>query len=304
MPRIRNIKPDCFTDADVNALPPLHRWFLPALWCHADRDGRLEDKPRELKVKCLPYDECDADAMLWDLHSAGFIVRYEVDGKRYIQVPNFTEHQRFHKDEKSRELPGPGVGTVLAPPQHRANTTLARIDGDRHETGTRGAEVPAALVSEAGSLKSEAGNPEPPRVAAAGTVSAMCGTSVPVIAQTAQPTRRVEDLRDAMEKLWRLKRGSDPAPGWWDEFHVRAAFDKSGGDPSRLLRVYSQALDSTYPTLARLADLPKWWDSFAATKKPEKRSANARATQEDRVDADYQPPLTEDGNLDLMGAGS
>lgn len=299
MPRIRNIKPDCFTDADVNELPPLHRWLLPALWCQADREGRLEDKPRELKVKCLPYDDCDMDAMLWDLHAAGFIVRYEAGGKRLIQVPHFQDHQRFHKDEKPRGLPGPEQGTVLAPPSVGADTASARTDVGCREADTRRADGPAVLVSEAGNLTSDVGTPEPPRASAVGAVGAMGGLSAPTIAQAAQVSRRAEDLREAMERLWRLKRGEEPAPGWWDEVAVRAAFDKAAGDASKLLRVYSQALDSTYPTLARLGDLPKWWDSFAATKKPEKRSATSRATDADKVQPGYQPKLTPEGDLDF-----
>lgn len=107
MARIRNIKPDYFTDAELADLSPLHRLLFPALWCQADRDGRLEDKPRELKVKCLPYDDCDVDRLLADLHAAGFIVRYEADGRRYIAIRGFGEHQRFHKDEKPAGFPAP-----------------------------------------------------------------------------------------------------------------------------------------------------------------------------------------------------
>lgn len=156
MARIRNIKPGAFLDADLCDLSPLHRWLFAGLWCQADREGRLWDKPRELKVKVLPYDDCNIDALLDDLAVAGFIIRYEVQGVRYIQVCKFVEHQRFHKDEKPLGLPAPtepvAANTNSAPPQHGADT------------------VSAALVSESGSLNLEAGklssnNDEPSRSA-------------------------------------------------------------------------------------------------------------------------------------------
>jgi hypothetical protein len=111
--RIRNIKPETFDDPDLNALPPLARWLFVGLWTEADRDGRMEDDPRRISVRLLPYDtgnfpagttNCD-DVLA--LLAPRFITRYAVDGRNYIQVNNFTKHQRFHKDEKSMGFPSP-----------------------------------------------------------------------------------------------------------------------------------------------------------------------------------------------------
>lgn len=104
MARIRYVKPDFFTDADLCELPPLHRLLFEGLWCHADRMGRLEDRPRDLKVKILPFDEADIDAMLWDLHPR-FVARYEVDGRRLLWIVHFLEHQRPHNTEPPSKLP-------------------------------------------------------------------------------------------------------------------------------------------------------------------------------------------------------
>lgn len=113
MPRTRSIKPSFFTDADLCEQPPLHRILFEGLWCHSDRDGRLEDKPRELKVMILPYDPYDIDAALNDLHRGGFIRRYSVETKRYIQVVKFADHQRPHKDEKPSVIPQPPPDIVV-----------------------------------------------------------------------------------------------------------------------------------------------------------------------------------------------
>src|SRR5687768_9454715 len=113
MARIRNIKPSFFTDADLCELSPLHRLLFAGLWTQADRTGTLEDKPRELKVQIFPYDDCDLDSMMWDLAEAGFIVRYEVAGRRLAFIPKFPEHQRPHKEEKANRFPGPEAGETL-----------------------------------------------------------------------------------------------------------------------------------------------------------------------------------------------
>lgn len=121
MARIRSIKPEFFTDSDLSELSPLHRLFFAGLWCHVDREGRAEDKPKELKVKILPYDDCNADALLQDLHDAGFIERYVVDGKRYLGIPNFLRHQHPHIKEPQSTIPAPTRGHETPAPDESSS---------------------------------------------------------------------------------------------------------------------------------------------------------------------------------------
>ena len=117
MARIRYLKPDFFNDSDIGKLSPLARLLFEGLWCHADRNGRLPDRPEELKLKILPYDDVDVDELLAELaapKSAGhgsFIERYTALGKGYIQVHNFKEHQRPHGQEKELYPPPPDIQT-------------------------------------------------------------------------------------------------------------------------------------------------------------------------------------------------
>src|SRR5687768_5376510 len=107
MARLRTLKPGFFTDDELGECSPLARLLYAGLWCHADRDGRLEDRPKRLKTEVLPYDECDVDALLAELaqHPAGFIVRYAVKGKRYIALPTFPDHQNPHIKEAASKIP-------------------------------------------------------------------------------------------------------------------------------------------------------------------------------------------------------
>ncbi|WP_233869566.1 hypothetical protein [Paraburkholderia adhaesiva] len=107
MARARNIKPGTMENEALAALPPLHRLLWIYLWMLADREGRLEDRPARIKARALPYDEADVTALLRDLHNTGFIVRYAVDGRRFIQVVNFSKHQKPHGNEPESRIPPP-----------------------------------------------------------------------------------------------------------------------------------------------------------------------------------------------------
>ena len=101
----RIIKPEFFINEDLAELPALARLLFAGLWCAADREGRLEYRPKRLKAELLPYDDCDIEELLAGLHDSGFIIIYEVDSKRYIQIINFMKHQSIHQNEKSSSIP-------------------------------------------------------------------------------------------------------------------------------------------------------------------------------------------------------
>ena len=82
------------------------RLFFIGLWCHADKDGILEEDAEKLKLQILPYDKIGAEECLADLHP-DFILRYKVGGKRYVFIKNFQKHQRPHPKEAKSELPPP-----------------------------------------------------------------------------------------------------------------------------------------------------------------------------------------------------
>ncbi len=104
MARARNLKPGFFLNDELAECDPLARLLFAGLWCIADREGRLEDRPKRIKAEILPYDDCDVDKFLNDLQSHGFIKRYEVDGKRYIQIINFKKHQNPHIKENRKKV--------------------------------------------------------------------------------------------------------------------------------------------------------------------------------------------------------
>lgn len=110
MARTRNIKPAFFDNDILGSLTPLNRLLFIGLWCIADREGRLEDRPRRIKKTLLGYDDVTAEetsGMLQQLHDNGFIIRYKANDENYIQIINFTKHQNPHMKEKNSEIPPP-----------------------------------------------------------------------------------------------------------------------------------------------------------------------------------------------------
>jgi len=107
MARARNIKPGFFRNADLVELPVETRMLFIGLWTLADREGRLADRPKQIRMEIYPADSFDVDTMLQSLHDTGFILRYEVNGIRYIQVNNFHKHQNPHHRELPSTCPQP-----------------------------------------------------------------------------------------------------------------------------------------------------------------------------------------------------
>lgn len=124
MSRARNIKPGFFKNEDLAELSPLTRLLFAGLWTLADREGRLEDRPKRIRAEILPYDDGGVDEMLDELHQSGFILRYQVGNERFIQVLNFTKHQNPHCREQESMIPAPdehGACTVQEPEEHRTS---------------------------------------------------------------------------------------------------------------------------------------------------------------------------------------
>lgn len=105
MARARNIKPGLFTNEVLVDLPAFDRLLFIGLWCLADREGRLEDRVKRIKMELFPCDNYDIDAGLNNLVGAGFITRYTSEGHAVIEVSNFTKHQNPHGSEKDSDLP-------------------------------------------------------------------------------------------------------------------------------------------------------------------------------------------------------
>ncbi|WP_019652244.1 hypothetical protein [Variovorax atrisoli] len=105
MARARNIKPGFFKNEDLAECTPFARLCFAGLWTMADREGRLEDRPKRIKGELFPYDSVEVEPLLEELVRWGFIRRYQVGGERFIFILKFVEHQAPHGTEKDGTIP-------------------------------------------------------------------------------------------------------------------------------------------------------------------------------------------------------
>jgi hypothetical protein len=107
MARARIIKPGFFKNENLVECSFGARLLFAGLWTLADRAGRLEDRPKKIKMEIFPCDDVDCDSLLKELCAHKFIKRYQVDGNKYIQIIAFCAHQKPHKNEVESVIPSP-----------------------------------------------------------------------------------------------------------------------------------------------------------------------------------------------------
>lgn len=138
MARIRTIKPEFFTSEDIVGLSPMARLFYIALWCEADREGRLAWKPRTMKLRYFPADDCDTDALAREVVASGLVVLY---GEGLAYIPAFGKHQHINPRETASDLPDPtGKATRHDASARVSDTSLPVSDaqGGREGKGREG----------------------------------------------------------------------------------------------------------------------------------------------------------------------
>lgn len=138
MARIRTIKPEFFTSEDIVELSPMARLFYIALWCEADRSGRLTWKPRTMKLRYFPADACDIDALAGEVVASGLVVLY---GEGLGYIPMFAKHQHINPREAPSRLPEPTESSTRLDASARATDAylpLSDTQGGREGKGREG----------------------------------------------------------------------------------------------------------------------------------------------------------------------
>ncbi len=105
MPRIRSVHPSLWTDEAFVSLSMPARLFYIGLWTEADDQGVFQWKPLSLKMRLLPADNVDAEVLLSELLENQLVTSYDIDGKGYGLVRNFTKFQRPKKPNAIHPLP-------------------------------------------------------------------------------------------------------------------------------------------------------------------------------------------------------
>ena len=109
MARIRTIKPEFWTSEQVVECSVNARLLFIGLWNFCDDAGRIEDSPRQIKMKIFPGDDFTTDdihGMLTELSVNGLIIRYAAENRAFIQVTGW-HHQKINRPNPSKIPPPP-----------------------------------------------------------------------------------------------------------------------------------------------------------------------------------------------------
>lgn len=106
MARMRTIKPEAFSSETLSLVSVYARWTFAGVWTYVDDDGRGKADPRLINAAVWPLDDDvtakDVAYYLDELEREHLICRYEVDGKQYLHVVNFKEHQKPNRPVASK----------------------------------------------------------------------------------------------------------------------------------------------------------------------------------------------------------
>lgn len=127
MARARLLKPGFFTNEELCELPMAARLLFAGLWTLADREGRLDDRPKRIKAEVFPYDRVNVEWMLDKLEEVGFIQRYEIGQGAFIQIVNFEKHQHPHPHEPASVIPAP-ADVMTRPDNVMASQAVAKAE--------------------------------------------------------------------------------------------------------------------------------------------------------------------------------
>ena len=141
MSRIRSIKPEFWTSAQVMECSPIARLFFIGLWNFCDDHGHHPVSEKQLKALIFPGDEiafADIRRMVDELSTNGLIETYVVDGKEFLSVTGWR-HQKIDKPQAAR-FPYPDGSTPKTPKDNSSNGiehSANGIDGKDHREDHR-----------------------------------------------------------------------------------------------------------------------------------------------------------------------
>lgn len=136
--RARNIKPGFYKNEDLAECSVWARFIFPGLWMMADREGRLEDRPKRIQAELLPFDAQPIEKLLTELADRGFILRYQNEEGRFIQISKFKSNQSPHYSEKA---------SVIKPPENQENDEdISPQNSENYIVIKRGSQPPDSLI--------------------------------------------------------------------------------------------------------------------------------------------------------------
>lgn len=141
--RIRSIKPEFWSSDDIAELEWDDRLLFIGLWSYVADSGVGRDNPKLITADLFPLEDDPIETLatvsrgLARLSEAGLITRYEVKGKRYLHINEWTAHQRIDKPTRSPFPPPTCEDAVIVEPSRPARESSRYGARDLGNEGAR-----------------------------------------------------------------------------------------------------------------------------------------------------------------------
>ena len=156
MARIRSVKPELFHHEGLASCSPHARLLFIAMLQLADREGRFRWLPMQCHSHAFPHEPgIDVSSLAEELRAVGCIKAYRAGDKTFVDVANFTRHQRVPSSERPSTLPRPTEKTLttfvrhdVAQPATRSKKKRASSKGadDEKNPGTQDSSAEKTLT--------------------------------------------------------------------------------------------------------------------------------------------------------------
>jgi hypothetical protein len=100
--RIRNIKPDFWTDEKLVELETWERLLFIGLWNFADDEGYMPYSPKRIKMQIFPGDSLEVSRGIQSLISIGAVELFDSEYGQVLHVSKWSKHQKVSNPSKSK----------------------------------------------------------------------------------------------------------------------------------------------------------------------------------------------------------
>jgi hypothetical protein len=173
--RIRTVKPEFWTSEDIASIEDWgERLLFIGLWSYVDDNGVGRDVEKLIMADLFPLEDDPRETLarvsdgLRTLAERGLVMRYEVDGKRYLYI-NGWHHQKIDHPSKGGCYPLPtSENASPRPPEpplsRESRETLAPVPGEQGNRG-KGTEAPSPEPAALALVTADAATVRAPRSA-------------------------------------------------------------------------------------------------------------------------------------------
>lgn len=148
----RIIKESICTSDEIDSLTPEQEVFFYRLMVNCDDFGLFDARPKIVASKCYPLKSIDISqiqSMLAALCEIGLVRVYEVDGRPYLSLVKWAEHQQIRA--KRSKYPTPEMGRDISCNQlisnvHVIQSNPIQSESNPSEAKASGGEPPKALT--------------------------------------------------------------------------------------------------------------------------------------------------------------